>query len=74
MIDAKQRFGYTYIITTNPIEQNILSAFCEGKGYIWNTFFGWRKTTVLENGLEQMYFWIPSDKVETLSYLSATLK
>lgn len=73
MINAKERFGYTYIISSDPIEQNILEAFCEGKSSLWRMYFGWRRTKIEKNGDETRFYWIPSDKVETLRYLSETI-
>lgn len=60
--NCKERFGYTYLWTCDKKIQGILFAYCEGRSRFWNMFFGWRKTTK-EN---QMFFWIPSRKVEEL--------
>ncbi|MDV3428244.1 MAG: hypothetical protein LIR50_14700 [Bacillota bacterium] len=74
MINAKERFGYTYIITTDRVEKNIIDAFCEGKNFWWNCFLGWRKTRVENNGIESKYYWIPSNKVEILAKLAKEIK
>lgn len=66
IINCKERLGYTYFWTTDREIQNILFAYCEGRGFWWNVFLGWRKTVALENGVDQMYFWIPTRKLETL--------
>ena len=73
MINAKERFGYTCIISTDRIEQNILSAFCEGKSYFWNSFLGWRRSKRFDDYEEQV-FWIPSNKIEVLAFLSEEIK
>ena len=73
MINAKERFGYTYIISYDPIEQNILEAFCEGKSFLWKMYLGWRKTRIEKDGTETRFYWIPSNKVEILISLSKTL-
>lgn len=65
MIEAyncKECFGYTYLWTADSKLQKILLAYCEGRSYWWNIFLGWRKTT----GNNQMFFWIPSRKIEGL--------
>lgn len=66
MINAKERFNYTYIITDDEIEQDILQAYCTGKSFLWNMYLGWRKTNLKTN---QMYFWIPTNKIEELTSL-----
>ena len=62
MINAKERFGYTYIITANKEEQKVFEAFCEGKGELWKCFFGWRRTVG-----NTRYYWIPTKKLEILN-------
>lgn len=74
MINAKEKFGYTYIITTDRVEKNVLSAFCEGKNYWWNCFLGWRKTKTEKNGEETEFYWILSDKVRVLNFLIKEIK
>ena len=59
--NCKERFGYTYLWTCNETMQNILFAYCEGRSFLWNMFFGCR---VIRK--EQIFFWIPSRKVEIL--------
>ncbi len=71
MINAKERFNYTYIITDNEIEQDILLAYCTGKSFLWNIYLGWRKTNIKTN---QMYFWIPTNKIEELTSLIDRIK
>jgi len=60
--NCKERFGYTYLWTCDRTMQNVLFAYCEGHSFLWNMFLGWRKTTCKD----QMFFWIPSRKVEIL--------
>lgn len=74
MINAKERFGYTYVITTDKVEQNILGAFCEAKGYWWNCFLGWRRTKVEKDGTETLFYWIPTDKIKVLEFLAKEIK
>lgn len=64
--NCKERFGYTYLWTSNKEVQNILFAYCEGRSYLWNLFFGWRRTYYDDS----MFFWIPSRKLERLINLS----
>lgn len=70
IINCKERLGYTYFYTTDPEFQNILFAYCEGRGFWWNVFFGWRKTAFLAHNVEQMFFWIPTKKLEILYSLA----
>lgn len=60
--NCKERFGYTYIWTCNKKVQSVLLGYCEGRSALWRMFLGWRKTY----GDDQMFFWIPSRKVEGL--------
>lgn len=60
--NCKERFGYIYLWTCNKKMQNLLFAYCEGRSFLWNMFFGWRRT----KGNEQMFFWIPARKLEEL--------
>lgn len=68
--NCKERFGYTYLWTSNEKMQAILLAYCEGRSFLWNMFLGWRKT----NKENQMFFWIPSNKVERLIAIKAMLE
>lgn len=69
--NCKERFGYTYLWTCNRTMQNILFAYCEGRSSLWNMFLGWRKTNKIKNdNIEQMFFWIPSRKVNILIKLA----
>lgn len=61
MINCKERFGYTKVMTNDPEEKKVLIAYCEGKSFLWNMFLGWRETRN-----DTMIFWIPSKKVEVL--------
>lgn len=70
IINCKERFGYTYFYTTDPELQNIFLAYCEGHGFWWNAFLGWRKSVVLDHDVEQMFFWIPTKKLEILYSLA----
>ena len=37
--------GYTYYFTFNfNIETHLCFAYCEGRGWLWRMFFGWRKS------------------------------
>ena len=60
--NCKERFGYTYLWTCDRKMQSILFAYCEGRSFVWNIFFGWRKTY----NNNQMFFWIPSHKIHEL--------
>ena len=69
--NCKEHFGYTYLWTCNETMQNILFAYCEGRSTWWNMFFGWRKTCKIKiDNTEQMFFWIPSRKVNILIKLA----
>lgn len=61
--NCKERFGYVYLWTCDENIQNILLAYCEKRSYLWNLFFGWRKTC-FKTG--QMFFWIPKNKINLL--------
>lgn len=60
--NCKKRFNYVYLWTSDSRMQKILLAYCEGRSFLWNMFFGWRKT----DGNNQMFFWMPSRKIEGL--------
>lgn len=60
--NCKERFGYVYIWTCNRTMQNILDAFCEGRGFWWNVFWGWRRTD--KDG--KQFYWIPKNKLKIL--------
>lgn len=66
IVNCKERFGYAYIWTCDRTMSNILSAYCEGRSYLWNCFFGWRKT----NKNNQEFYWIPVKKLELLIKLA----
>lgn len=69
--NCKERFGYTYLWTCNKTMQNVLFAYCEGRSCLWNMFLGWRKSHVIKtDNTEQMFFWIPSRKVNILIKLA----
>lgn len=73
--NCKERFGYTYLWTCNKTIQNVLFAYCEGRSVLWNMFLGWRKTHVIKtDNTEQMFFWIPSRKVNILIKLAEDCK
>lgn len=59
---VRRRGPYNKIITVDIVEQEILFAYCEGKGYIWQIFLGWR-STYKDNC---MTFWIPTKSIEEL--------
>ena len=63
--NCKERFGYTYLWTCDEKMKSILLAYCEGRSTLWRMFLGWRKTTE-----EQMFFWIPSRKLDYLIEIS----
>lgn len=66
LYDCKTRFNYTYCWTCNITLQNIILAYCEGRSALWRMFFGWRKTTCKD----QMFFWLPTKKIESLIALA----
>lgn len=70
IVNCKERFGYTYLWSCDRIMCDILGAFCEGHGYWWNAFLGWRKTD--KNGRE--FYWIPSKKLDVLIGLAEEIK
>lgn len=72
--NCKERFSYAYVCTRNRTIQNILSAYCEGRSHLWNLFFGWRKTRFIDDKEEQMFFWVPSRKLEILIELADELE
>lgn len=70
----KEKFGYIYCETCDTTMQYILFSFCEGHGFWWNVFFGWRKSIKIDDNSEKMFFWIPSKKIELLTLLARNLK
>lgn len=70
----KEKFGFTYLQTKDPVLQDVLFAFCNAKGYWWNNYFGWRRSIILDVGHEIMFFWIPSNKIEELENLAKHIK
>ena len=74
-VKYKEKFGYVYVCTDDRVFKNILGAFCEGHGYWWNAFFGWRRTrTVKASGVEFSYYWIPAKKLYVLTGLAKEIK
>ena len=71
IINCKEKFGYVYFWTCDPIFQRILYAYCEGHGFLWNAFLGWRKTISKTN---QQFFWIPKKSLDLLIRLAMELK
>ena len=43
--NCKERFGYTYLWTSDKKMQSLLFAYCEGRSALWRMFLGWRKTS-----------------------------
>ena len=74
MIRVKNRFGYTYVMTTDVIEKYILEAYCEGKNMLWNMFLGWRRSHSIDYKIEVSYYWIPADKVAVLEGYAEKVK
>lgn len=66
VVNCKERFGYAYIWTCDRTMSNILGAYCEGRSFLWNCFFGWRKTNINN----QEFYWIPVKKLELLIKLA----
>lgn len=62
MINVKERFGYTKVITCDDNEKKVLFAYCEGKSCLWQMFLGWR----LSKADGTTIFWIPSNKIKEL--------
>lgn len=58
----KTRLGHSQVATRDTIEQNILFIYCEGRGFLWNLFLGWRKTKG-----ETMIFWIPTKALDSIN-------
>lgn len=38
--NCKERFGYTYLWTSNKKMQGLLFAYCEGRSALWRMFLG----------------------------------
>lgn len=74
MIRVKSRFGYTYVMTTDVIEEYILAAYCEGKNLLWNMYLGWRRSHKIDKEIEASYYWIPADKVVVLEKYAERVK
>ncbi len=66
--NCKEHFGFTYLWTCNKNMQALLLAYCEGHSALWRMFLGWRKTKD-----DQMFFWIPTRKVEGLIEIAKDL-
>lgn len=58
-----QRFGFSKVITADPTAQMVFLAYCEGKNFLWNMFFGWRYTSDKD---DTMIFWLPTNKLSRL--------
>lgn len=71
MTIIKERFGYAYIVTKDEVEQNILFAYCEGRSFLWNMYFGWRRGIAKTN---EMFFWIPKRKINSLNDIIKLMK
>ena len=61
----RKRFGYSYIMTDDAVEQSILFAFCAGKSVWWSMYLGWRESKTTADG-EIAWFWIPTKKLDEL--------
>ena len=70
IVNCKERFGYTYFWTCDKAMSDILEAYCEGRSFLWNIFFGWRKT----DKDCKLFYWIPTRKIETLINLAEEIK
>ncbi len=57
---------YTSYHTNDTTMQNICFAYCEGRSFLWNMFFGWRRTY----NKEMMEFILPSNKIKILKNLA----
>lgn len=53
---------FTTITTSNPIEQAVYDSYSEGKGRLFQIFFGWRHTDKNNN----MTYVIPTKALENL--------
>ena len=58
-----QRFWFSKVITADPTTQNVFFAYCIGKSFLWNIFFGWRYTSYKDGS---MIFWLPANKLSSL--------
>lgn len=74
MIDIRKKLGFIRLKVDDYTDQIILSAFCEGKGYLWNLFFGWKKSIFKKDGSCIEIYYIPKNNVNTLLKMSASLK
>ena len=45
----------------NVCMDDFLAMYCEGKTFLWNAFFGWRKTVYSKNGQKWLrsYYIVP---------------
>lgn len=64
---------YTEYLTNNEVLANVFFAYCEGRSYLWQMFFGWRSTRVYEDE-EIQRFIIPTRKVEMLENLAKEIE
>ena len=59
--------------TEDPIEQSLLLAYCEGKSFVYNVFFGWRSGAYTKNGVS-MTFRIAPSKLNFILMLAKDLR
>ncbi len=58
------------MVFEDTIEYAIICAYCAGKGYWWNVFFGWRKTT--KQG--HVYYILPRKAWKELAVIEQLIK
>ena len=61
---------YTEYITNDTIMIHLLFAYCEGRSYFWQMFFGWRST----NNEKVYRFIVPTRKIAELETLAKSLE
>ncbi len=75
MVAFNSKLGFLEVGVWDKVDQNILLAYCEGHSFLWNMFFGWRKTIVdSKSKYTFMYFLIPSKNYEILKKLIAEIR
>ncbi len=70
----KELLGFSKIIVSDRVLQEVCCIYCTGKGSIWEMFFGWRKTSWSSSGIETMTFLIPTKDIDYLFNMAQVIK
>lgn len=70
----KEFLGFSEIIVSDRILQEVCCIYCTGKGRIWEIYFGWRKASWNSSGIETMTFLIPTKDVDYLFNIAQAIK